>query len=304
MWPRQPFVGLALAAALGILCADFAPNTAQFALGAIAVLAIIALLLRTSLATYAFVAASFFYLHSLQVIDTPGLRLAAEIGGQPQNYMVHGVVVSEPKFSPNGFASFLFALRTIGSETEQRPSQATIFVRSRAPAEFGDELQLFGTLGPVPPPRNPGEFDMRSYLARRDVRTQLFVSYEGDQTLIRHRGGNVILRAAQKSRRWLQKVLSRGIEDSPDALGLITGMVLGLRHQTPEDIEEPFQQTGHTPSLRRRGIARRNRGAASLDCRHRRATAAKSRHRAHHSGACSFTRRSRGFTFRACALPS
>ena len=85
---------------------------------------------------------------------------------------------------------------------------------------------------------------MRSYLARRDVHTQLFVSYEGDQTLIRHHGGNPVLRAAQKSRRWLQKVLSRGLEDSPDARALITGMVLGLRHQTPEDIEEPFQQTG------------------------------------------------------------
>jgi competence protein ComEC len=243
-WPRQPFVGLALAAAVGILYAEVAPATAHIVLGGIAVFAIIALLSQTSVASYAFVAVSFFYLHSLQVVDTPGLRLAAEIGSQPHNCMVHGLVISEPKISGNGLASFLFKLRTIGAEKEQLPSQATIFVRSRAPAQFGDELQLFGAVGPVPPPRNPGEFDMRSYLARRDVHTQIFVSYEGDQTLIRHRGGNLILRAAQKSRRWLQKILSRGIEDAPDAQGLITGMVLGLRHQTPEDIEEPFQQTG------------------------------------------------------------
>ena len=243
-WPRQPFVGLALAAGLGILCADFAPNISHIALIAIGVLAVIALLWQSSIATYAFVFAGFFYLHSLQTIDTPGLRLAREIGSQSQNLTARGFVISEPKISPSGIASFLFKLETIGSETEQRSSQATIYVRSRASEEFGDELQLFGTAGPVSPPRNPGEFDMRSYLARRDVRSQLFVSYEGDQTLVRHRGGNPILRAAQKSRRWLQKVLSRGIEDSPDAQGLITGMVLGLRHQTPEDIEEPFQQTG------------------------------------------------------------
>ena len=244
IWPRQPFVGLALAAAAGILCAEFAPNISRFALGAIAVLAIIAFASRRSLATYAFVAVSFFYLHSLQVIDTPGLRLASQIGTQSQNCVVRGVVVSEPKFSASGFASFLFELETIGSEKDQRSSQATIFVRSRASAEFGDEIQLFGVLEPISPPRNPGEFDMRLYLSRRDVHTQLFVSYEGDQTLIRHRGGNPILRAAQKSRRWLQRTLSRGIEDSPEVEGLITGMVLGLRHQTPEDIEEPFQQTG------------------------------------------------------------
>ena len=210
----------------------------------IGAIAVIALLWQKSIATYACVFAGFFCLHSLQIIDTPGLRLARDIGTQSQNLIAHGVVVSEPKISPNGIASFLLKLETIGSETEQRSSEATIFVRSRASEEFGDELQLFGSAGPVSPPRNPGEFDMRSYLARRDVRSQLFVSYAGDQTLIRHRGGNLILRAAQKSRRWLQKVLSRGIEDSPDAQGLITGMVLGLRHQTPEDIEEPFQQTG------------------------------------------------------------
>jgi competence protein ComEC len=243
-WPRQPFVGLALTAAAGILLADAAPNISHLAVAAIGALALLAIFWRSSIATYAFVAASFFYLHSLQLIDTPGLKLARAIDHQPVNCAVRGVVVSEPKFSPNGFASFLFKLRAVETNSEWQPSAAAIFVRSRAPAEFGDELELFGIAGPVPPPRNPGEFDMRSYLARRDVRTQLFVSYAGDQTLLRHRGGNPILRGAQKSRRWLQKVLSRGIEDSPEAQGLITGMVLGLRHQTPEDIEEPFQQTG------------------------------------------------------------
>ena len=207
-------------------------------------MAIAALVWRNSIATYAFVAASFFYLHSLQSVDTPGLRLAREIENQSVTYTVRGAVISEPKLSPNGFVSFLFKLQAIGTETDKRPSAATIFVRSRTSPEFGDELQLFGTAGPIPPPRNPGIFDMRSYLARRDVHTQLFVSYEGDQTVLRHHGGNPVLRAAQKSRRWLQKVLSRGLEDSPDVRALITGMVLGLRHETPEDIEEPFQQTG------------------------------------------------------------
>src|SRR5450755_253846 len=33
-------------------------------------------------------------------------------------------------------------------------------------------------------------------------------------------------------------------QKAPDVTGAINGMVLGLRHQTPEDIEDPFQQTG------------------------------------------------------------
>jgi competence protein ComEC len=243
-WPRQPFVGLALAAALGILSADCASNDSRILATAITVLAVIVLIWPRVIGAYALVAASFFYLHSVRLIDTPGLQLAHGLADQSQSVTARGVVVSEPKFSANGFASFLFELKAIGSNAESRPAHATMFVRWHGTPQFGDELQLFGIAKPISPPRNPGEFDMRAYLARHDVRSQLFVSYEGDGTVLRHRGGNPILRTAQKSRRWMQKVLSRGIEDSPDAQGLITGMVLGLRHQTPEDIEEPFQQTG------------------------------------------------------------
>ena len=85
---------------------------------------------------------------------------------------------------------------------------------------------------------------MRSYLARQDVRRELIVRYAENGTVLSHNGGNKFLRAAQKSRAWMHATLCRDLEDSPDVTGLLSGMVLGLRHQTPEDIEEPFQQTG------------------------------------------------------------
>ena len=85
---------------------------------------------------------------------------------------------------------------------------------------------------------------MRAYLARHDVRRMLFVRYPEDGTLIRHGGGNPVLRAAQTSRTWMQNALCRGLDDAPDAKSFISGIVLGIRHETPEDIEEPFQQTG------------------------------------------------------------
>jgi competence protein ComEC len=42
----------------------------------------------------------------------------------------------------------------------------------------------------------------------------------------------------------MQSALCRGLEDAPEVQNFLGGIVLGLRHQTPEDIEEPFQQTG------------------------------------------------------------
>ena len=155
-----------------------------------------------------------------------------------------GAVVSEPKIAPNQFATFLLQLKSIELEGATASTHATCLVRWRGTAELGDELKLFGMAEPIAPPRNPGEFDMRSYLSRRDVTRTLFVRYAEDGVLLRRGGGNPVLHAAQKSRDWMQRAICRGLDDSPDVEMFLSGIVLGLRHQTPEDIEEPFQQTG------------------------------------------------------------
>ncbi|HZR79424.1 MAG TPA: ComEC/Rec2 family competence protein, partial [Chthoniobacterales bacterium] len=153
-------------------------------------------------------------------------------------------VRSEPKVASDGVASFLFQLESIEFEGLTRPTSASLFVHWRGNPSMGDELRLFGIAEMIAPPRNPGEFDMRSYLARRDVRRSLFVRYVEDGVLLSKRGGNPVLRAAQKSRDWMQGVICHGLEDSPQVQNFLSGIALGLRHQTPEDIEEPFQQTG------------------------------------------------------------
>ncbi|MGZ5552538.1 MAG: hypothetical protein ACXWHF_02755, partial [Chthoniobacterales bacterium] len=101
VWPRQPCIGLALAAIVGILLADYFRFLAA-GLIAVAVFAAIALLRRSSVATYLFVVACFFSAHVLQVSDSPGSRLAKELGDQPQAITVQGLVVSEPKTSARG----------------------------------------------------------------------------------------------------------------------------------------------------------------------------------------------------------
>jgi competence protein ComEC len=242
--PRQPFLGLAMAASVGILVADCAPNHSLAPAIALALLVLTALLSRNSLAVYPLVATGFFILHSLGTSDSPGLRLASELGETPRPVSVLGCVVSEPRISPHGSASFLLQAKSIEIDGTTHPCHAKLFARWRHAVEFGDEVKLFGTAERVEKPRNPGEFDLRSYLARQDVQRELIVRYAENGAVLGHAGGNPILRAAQTSREWMGAVLSRGLETSPDVTGSINGMVLGLRHQTPEDIEEPFQQTG------------------------------------------------------------
>src|ERR1700686_3807185 len=243
-WPRQPFLGLAIATGAGILVADAAPSSSPAILIALAILGLAALLSRSSLVVYAFVAIGFFFVASVRTSDSAGLRLAHELGEKPRPVTVLGSVLSEPKLSPSGSASFLFQAESIEVDGDARPCRAKFLGRWRHAVEFGDKLKLFGTAERVGAPRNPGEFDMRSYLARLDVHRELIVRYPENGSILNRAGGNPILRTAQKSRGWMQQVLSRDLENSPDVTGSINGMVLGLRHKTPEDIEEPFQQTG------------------------------------------------------------
>src|SRR5207253_2292399 len=198
----------------------------------------------TLLATYAIVGVGFFLLHNVETNNTEGQRLADELGGRPRVVTAIGSVITEPKVAPSGFATFLLKLKSIEFEGRKQPTRAVWQVRWKGAPEFGDELKLFGIAEVIEPPRNPGEFDMRSYLARHDVRRMLFVRYTEDGTLIRRGGGNPILRLAQKSRAWMQNALCRGLESAPEVQNFLSGIVLGLRHQAPEDIEEPFQQTG------------------------------------------------------------
>lgn len=243
-WPRQPFVGLAIATSAGVLLADSAPYSGPILLIALAVLSVIAGLSRKSLFVYVLVAGAFFLLHSVRITNSAGLRLARELGKQPQPLTVVGTVISEPRISARGLASFLFRLESLEREGATFNSNATLSVRWRGEAEIGDRLQLFGVAEPVAPPRNPGEFNMRAYLARQDVYHAFLVRYPENGCILSHSGGNPIWRAAQQSRKWMQAALSRGLEDSPEIQGLISGMVLGSRDATSDDIEEPFQQTG------------------------------------------------------------
>src|SRR6266576_2038309 len=93
--PRQPFVGLALMAAVGILVALCWPKLA---------------------ATYLVVAAGFFLLHKFAITNTAGQQLADKLGERPRVVTVVGCVITEPKIAPSGFATFLLKPKSIELE--------------------------------------------------------------------------------------------------------------------------------------------------------------------------------------------
>ena len=146
--PRQPFVGLAVMAAVGIIFADFFPLSSSVLLAiaiSVAICAFVVLRWPSLIATYAIVGAGFFLLHDLQTSNTEGQRLAAELGNSPRVLTATGFVISEPKIAPNGFATFLLKLESIELEGRKQPN-ARELARSLAwnIRNIGDELRLFG----------------------------------------------------------------------------------------------------------------------------------------------------------------
>ena len=85
--PRQPFVGLAVMAAMGIITAEIfpLPSIAITATAIILVLFIlVALCWPRLVATYVIVGAGFFLLHNFTTQNTQGQQLAAELGSRPR----------------------------------------------------------------------------------------------------------------------------------------------------------------------------------------------------------------------------
>src|SRR5262245_46339961 len=101
--PRQPFVGLALTAALGIVIADFVPvpESVIWAAGFISVALAVFWKPNTAL-TYSLVVCGFFLIHNFRTRDTAGLRLVADLSERPRVVNAIGFVTSEPKIAPNG----------------------------------------------------------------------------------------------------------------------------------------------------------------------------------------------------------
>src|SRR5882762_1197110 len=115
---RQPFVGLVLAAIIGIVVADYFPAISRPILF-IAILGALAGL-RWSFVplVFALVGATFFALHSARITNTTADALAQIAGGLPRPASVTGIVTTEPKIEATGNASFLMRLHEIKIDGE------------------------------------------------------------------------------------------------------------------------------------------------------------------------------------------
>jgi hypothetical protein len=108
--PRQPFVGLSLAAAIGIVVGDVFPLPGAALIVVTIVLAICIVIVAyrlTLLATYFIVGFGFFLLHNLETSNTEGQQLADELGGRARVVTAMGGASSlSQRWPPADFQRF------------------------------------------------------------------------------------------------------------------------------------------------------------------------------------------------------
>src|SRR5438067_10881403 len=107
---RQPFVGLVLAAIIGIVVADYFPAFSGRSLFIAILGALAGLRWSYGPLVFALAGATFFALHSARITSTPADALAEIAGGLARPASVAGIVTTEPKIEATGNASFIMTM--------------------------------------------------------------------------------------------------------------------------------------------------------------------------------------------------
>lgn len=247
--PRLPFLGLAIAAMLGIFVADRWPLPLPWAFG-LAVLGLLAVLLRPCVFTaWLFCAVAFLELHAGQRWGDDARWLAEVFGQQPRVAQATGIVWSEPEkpatWSGDVKWRFVAKLESIRIGGQSMPVHSLINVSwvGEQPA-YGDRVTFVGSATSLAPRRNPGEFDSTAYQQRLGVYSEIRTRFPIDCEIQSHGHGNPVQAFALQARHWVQRRLEVDLSDSPEVMAVIDGVVLGLRGESPEDLKTLLQRTG------------------------------------------------------------
>ena len=247
--PRQPCLGVLFCAVAGVLLSEFFSCSLPVALVSAICFAVAVFLARRSLPFWLLVFTLFFIRHDLDWRRNPG-RLPIDLLNQGVS-VVHatGIVTTDPV--PSGYAfhdeHYRFDARitniTGHGKVLKTDLPAEVDWAGNAPA-WGDKVTFAASILPLAPPRNPGEFDLAGYLARKGIFAQFTAGYTTDNKVLAHGKGNPLEAWGRNARAFLQRRLALGIEDDPEKAGLIETITLGVKQETSITIRELFQHVG------------------------------------------------------------
>ncbi|NLG27595.1 MAG: DNA internalization-related competence protein ComEC/Rec2 [Chloroflexi bacterium] len=219
-WLTPPIWLLAVLAALAVGCLLARPDRRALRLGVALALAALLGAARMLLAE-----------------PPPGVNSLATYNDHAGTVTVRGVISADPERRSTYTQLELRATELLDGDT-LRPvrGKAVLSVPSLPTWEYGDRVEVQGRLQ-TPPVLD--EFDYREYLAGRGVGSVL----RGPRVVRLGAGeGSTFLRTLYRWRQALRSTVAR-ILPNPEA-GLLSGILLGVGHSLPADLDEAFRVAG------------------------------------------------------------
>ncbi len=179
--------------------------------------------------------------------------------GALQSFPHYQTLAAEPDgLHVQGRGRLLQVPRSLGAGAEQAPfklSELSIGERTyhlphtvllRAPlgsVRYGDVIECSGRLFLPESPRNPGEFDYRTYLQRHDRAGILEVGPADHLKVVSHEP-HPLKALALKARERMAGAITRDLPPDSEISRTLTAMVLGMRERTTPEMEKPFRHSG------------------------------------------------------------
>ena len=247
--PRLPLLGIALAALAGIMVAERWALVALWVVSSALLTGGAALVWQRTPLVLACCALVFASLHTVRHAQHPARELERALENGPRVARVNGRVCSDPEplpfFSRTQTGTLRIRIDRIEIEGHALDLKAQLLTTWCGPLpHFGDRVSMSGSLQRLDGPRNPGQFDFRNYLRREGIFARLEANYRDDCQVLDPSAGFSAMAAAIRARHWMQAQLARDLDDSPEIAALIASMVLGLRGDTPEEVQDLFRRTG------------------------------------------------------------
>ncbi len=242
---RLPFLGLLLAAIAGILFSDFVAWPSAPFCAASALFLIVALSRIRGPWIFLSVACAFACVHVWQTRESTSQELAALVKAGRFLVVARGSVSSDPVAYGDSHERFTMRVESLEIEGKALRPSASVAVVTPAPAPAqGDQVTVTGSLQVIAPPRNPGEFDAKSWMARNGVTCQIDVAAAGDVLMDRKAPDYALISIANRSRKWMEQTLRLGISEDPVVCDFLAGMVLGVTASIPDTLQQEFRNTG------------------------------------------------------------
>ncbi len=186
--------------------------------------------------------------HGLRIDQSPERLLSAALAGRlPAPAVAEGMVTDNPATSDSNPNRATMTIRLMRLDAagivSHLPARVKVAWEGELP-RYGDRVRLSGRIENIPAARNPEEFDSARFHAGQGIFHQIILKHSWEGEIISGGHGHPLVSLTIAARQWMLHALSLGIEDSPEVIGVIGGMVLGAKDDQSAEMRRMFRETG------------------------------------------------------------